>query len=144
MNKEQLKSITYKVFSDTVMMILALIAVFLLALGFTRLTNTELLAIEVVDALILLAFFLEFVLKVYVEEDRVGYLKTHKFESAVSIIIILSPIAALVTEDYLAATALRLTRLSRLIRIGAYLIKYVNVNIVNPIKALFAKKPPLA
>lgn len=152
MDKEELKRITYSVFSDTKMTILALIAVFMLAIEFLKLDPLEILIIGIVDGLILFAFFLEFVLKVYVEQDRVKYLKTHKFDSAVSIIIILSPIAALFTEQYAASTILRLFRASRIllsagttariVRIGAYLLKYVNANIISPIRDLFQKKQP--
>ena len=70
-------------------------------------------------------FFAEFALKVLVAEDKKAYFKSHKFYTAISVIIILSPILEPISELFATAPVLRVfrivssVRLSRLTRLAA-------------------------
>lgn len=109
----------YAIFSDTLMVFLALLVIPILILPFFNLSQTQALILEAVDVVIYAAFFLEFALKVGVEERKVDYMKANSLNSAISLIIILSPLFGFFTAYFLGAPLLRLVSASRIFRLGA-------------------------
>ena len=123
MSRENLRKTVYSIFSDSVMILLALLVIPLIIVQFVELNPTQLLIFEIIDWIIYVMFFLEFVLKVYVAENRINYIKEHKIDSIISIVIILSPLFELATVFFAEAPLLRLLRISRVIRLGGVLGK---------------------
>ena len=92
MNKENLKTIVNSIFTDTLMIFLALLVIPLILVQFFELTPLQLSIVECADWVIYGMFFLEFVMKVLVAENRIDYIKSNKLASAISLIIIVSPL----------------------------------------------------
>ena len=117
--KEKLKKTVYTIFSDRVMIILAVIAIPVIAVEFVAVhTSTYYYIAYALDWLIWIAFFLEFTLKVYVETDKLAYINHHKLDSTISIVIILSPLIGVVTNAFSALPVLRLIRITRLVNVA--------------------------
>lgn len=108
----------YTVFSDTVMIALALLIIpTILAQSFLNLTTAQQILVSIIDWIIWIGFFLEFVLKLIVAEKRFKWLKDNWFDSIISIIVIISPILENISTIFSAVPAFRLARLSRLTRL---------------------------
>jgi hypothetical protein len=118
MSKENLRKTVYSIFSDTVMIFLAFLVIPLLIVQFMDLTPTQFLIVEFLNWIVYCMFFLEFILKVYVAENRVNYLKQNKIDAIISLIIIISPIFEMITIYFAEAPLLRLLRISRVVRLG--------------------------
>lgn len=117
MGKAELKKSVYSVFSDKFMILLGIMAVPIIAGEYLlKPGSMEFLALYAADWIIWLVFLFEFILKVYVEDTMGKYIKENKLDSAVSIIIIVSPIVGIVAPYYSALPALRLIRISRLFK----------------------------
>ena len=89
------------------------------------LTATQNLVFSVLSWIIYSLFFAEFILKVLVAKNKREFIKTNKLFTAISLIIILSPILEPISELFATAPALRalrivsVIRLSRLTRLAA-------------------------
>lgn len=118
MAEEKLKETVYYVFSDTAMLILALIAIPITIVELF--TSLESPTLAFIDWIIWFVFVLEFFLKVYVEGDFTTYIKNNKAASAISIIIIASPIAAFATENLIPFPVFGIARALRIFRIIGY------------------------
>ena len=117
-----LRDKVYAVFSDTLMIALALLVIPVLALqNFVSLTSAQNIMVSVVDWIIWIAFFLEFVLKLVVSEKKIRWLRENTLDSVVSVIVILSPLLEHSFTSFAAAPALRLLRLSRFARFARLL-----------------------
>ena len=116
MHKYEMKEKVYAIFSDNLMLLLALIAV--------PVTLYELVSqsfwLTVIDWLIWFVFLLEFVLKVVVEDTLTTYIKYNKLNSAISLIIVVSPVLAIVTENLVPFPVIGLARALRIFRIFGY------------------------
>ncbi|MDE1823102.1 MAG: DUF4239 domain-containing protein [Candidatus Micrarchaeota archaeon] len=121
MERSRLRRLVYSVFSDTVMIFLALLVIPVFVADFFHLSPVQGLIITILDWIIYSFFLLEFLLKFYI--DRLGYVRTHRLDSAISLIIILSPLLVLLSPYFIATPALRLVRLSRLLRLVAVGVK---------------------
>jgi hypothetical protein len=118
LNKENLKTVVNSIFTDTLMIFLALLVIPLILVQFFELTPLQLSIVECADWVIYGMFFLEFVMKVLVAENRIDYIKSNKLASAISLIIIVSPLFEFVSVFFEAAPLLRLFRISRIMRLG--------------------------
>jgi len=126
---EKLRQKIYLVFSDTVMIALALFVIPLVAVQtFFILTPAQETLVRSLDWLIWTAFFLEFSLKLLVAEKRARWFIDNWLDSLISIVVIVSPLLELFAKIFEGAPLLRLlrltritrlTRLSRLARLGA-------------------------
>src|SRR3989344_7033813 len=117
-----LRDKVYAIFSDTLMIALALLVIPVLVLqNFVSLTSAQNIMVSVVDWLIWIAFFLEFVLKLFVAEKKIRWLRENMLDSVVSVIVILSPLLEYSFTGFAAAPALRLLRLSRFARFARLL-----------------------
>src|SRR3989344_9067359 len=88
-----LRDKVYAVFSDTLMIALALLVIPVLVLqNFVHLSPAQGVMVSVVDWFVWIAFFLEFVLKLLVSEKKIRWLVENKLDSVVSVIVILSPL----------------------------------------------------
>lgn len=115
---KSLKGKVYLIFSDTMMIGLALLIIpVVLAQNFLKLTPQQQILISIIDWAIWIAFFLEFFLKLAVAERRIKWLFDNWLDSIVSVIIIVSPLFEYFFNFASAAPILRLTRLTRLIRL---------------------------
>jgi hypothetical protein len=116
--KAKLKKKVYSALSDKRMIILALIAIPIIIAEYIIPTGTAFWIALVLDWMIWFVFLAEFVLKVYVEKDNMTYIRNNKFDSALSIIIILSPLLGLITNVVTGIPALRAIRASRLFAVA--------------------------
>ncbi len=117
-----LRDKVYAVFSDTLMIALALLVIPVLVLqNFVHLSPAQGVMVSVVDWFIWIAFFLEFVLKLFVSEKKIRWLRENTLDSVVSVIVILSPLLEYSFTGFAAAPALRLLRLSRFARFARLL-----------------------
>lgn len=123
MSREIMRKMVYSIFSDTFMILLAFMVIPLLIIQFVELTPTQFLIVEFLNWIVYCMFFLEFLLKVYVAENRVNYLKQNKLDALISLIIIISPIFEMITIYFAEAPLLRLLRISRVVRLGGILGK---------------------
>lgn len=115
-----LKSIVYSIFSDTVMISLALLVIPVLLLQtFVTLTQLQSLIVGIIDWLIWAAFLMEFALKLIVEKRRLSWLVGNWLDSIVSLVVIASPLLTAISAFFKGAPLLRLLRLLRLVRIVA-------------------------
>jgi hypothetical protein len=105
------------------MILLALLVIPLIIVQFIPVNPTQRTIFECLDWIVYGMFFLEFILKVYVAENRVNYIKQNKIDSIISIIIILSPLFEIATMYFAEAPLLRLLRISRVVRLGGVLGK---------------------
>lgn len=106
------------IFSDTVMIALALLIIpTIVAQSFFHLSPAQQILVSIIDWIIWTGFFLEFILKLFVAEKRLKWLKDNWFDSIISIIVIFSPILENISTIFSAIPALRLARLSRLTRL---------------------------
>ncbi len=126
MKIDALRRIVYSIFSDTLMVFLAILVIpIVVAQYLFDLTSTQNLIVIVADWLIYTAFFAEFILKVAVAKDKANYVKTNKLYTLISLIIILSPLLETLSALFAAAPLLRAfrivvaLRLSRLTRLAA-------------------------
>ena len=126
MNREELRSSVYSFFSDTLMVFLALLIIPIVVGEYLfDLTATQNLVFSALSWVIYSLFFAEFILKVLVAENKRAFIKTNKLFTAISLIIILSPILEPISELFATAPALRALRivsairLSRLTRLAA-------------------------
>lgn len=118
-SKENLRNLVYSVFSDTLMIFLALLIIPVLAIQFLYpLTETQELVIAAIDWIIWIVFFLEFVFKVYAGKDIFEYVRANRLDSLISVIIIVSPVLELLATAFAGAALLRLLRISRLVRLA--------------------------
>ncbi len=119
---EKLRAKVSNIFSDTLMVCIALLVIpVLIAQNFFSLTPSQTMLISIVDWFIWIAFFLEFVLKLFTAEYRFKWLWQNKLDSLVSIIIIISPILEYGITTFASSPALRLFRLTRFIRFARFL-----------------------
>lgn len=117
-----IRNTVYSVFSDTLMIALALLVIPVLVLqNFVHLSPAQEIMVSVVDWFIWIVFFLEFVLKLIVAEKKMRWLAENKLDSVVSVIVILSPLLEYSFTSFAAAPALRLLRLSRFARFARLL-----------------------
>ncbi len=123
MNREKLEKSIHAVFSDTLMIFLAVLVIPLLLVRFAELNMAQKIIVDVIDWFIYGMFFLEFVMKVGVAQERRAYLKDNRLDSVISIIIIISPMFELITIYFSAVYLLRLLKISRLVRLGGVLGK---------------------
>jgi len=100
------------------MIFLALLVIPLILVQFFELTPLQLSIVVCADLVIYGMFFLEFVMKVLVAENRIDYIKSNKLASAISLIIIVSPLFEFASIFFEAAPLLRLFRISRIMRLG--------------------------
>lgn len=115
---KNLKSKVYLIFSDTLMIALALLIIpVIIAQNFLHLTSSQTFLVTIIDWFIWLAFFLEFVLKFIVEKKKISWLITNWLDSIVSIIVIISPVLEYFFTFASGTVLLRLSRLSRLTRL---------------------------
>ena len=126
MNREELRSLVYSFFSDTLMVFLALLIIPIVVAEYLfDLTATQNLVFSALAWVIYSLFFAEFILKVLVAKNKRDFIKTNKLFTAISLIIILSPILEPISELFATAPALRalrivsVIRLSRLTRLAA-------------------------
>lgn len=116
MGKEELKKSVYSVFSDRVMIALAAMAVPVIAAEFLLKEGSMGFWIAFgIGWVIWFFFLLEFVLKVYVEQNKSKYIGEHKLDSTISIVIIFSPVLGLISTYFISVPALRLVAISRLL-----------------------------
>ena len=118
MERNTLKNYVYAIFSDTLMVFLALLIIPILILHFFELSYIQIVLLSVVDWIVYAAFFAEFVLKVGIAERKAEYIKENSLNSAISLIIILSPLLGLFTVYFVGAPLLRLIMISRIFRLG--------------------------
>lgn len=118
MSRDILRKTVNSIFSDTIMIFLAFMVIPLLIIQFAELTPTQFLILEFLNWIVYGMFFLEFILKVYVAENRINYLKQNKIDALISIIIIISPVFEMITIFFAEAPLLRLLRISRVVRLG--------------------------
>ncbi len=118
MADEKLKRLVYTIFSDTNMLILALIAIPITIVELF--TTLDTLLLIVVDWFIWFAFVMEFAAKIYVEDGLTTYIRGNKADSAISIIIIGSPIAAIATQNLFPFPVLGIARALRIFRVLGY------------------------
>jgi len=123
LDREQLEKRIHSLFSDTLMMFLAILVIPLIMVQFCNLTPVQETIVICIDWFIYTMFLLEFVLKVAVAENKIGYIKDNKSDSIISLIIIISPIFELFAIFFMAAPLLRLLRISRLVRLGGIIGK---------------------
>jgi len=115
--KEKMKKTVYTIFSDKIMIVLAVIAIpAIVAEFYFQPTSIYYLIAYVVDWFIWLAFVLEFAFKLYVENEKGQYLKSHKFDSIISVLIIVSPVIGLFANKLAALPILRIARITRLLK----------------------------
>lgn len=137
---ELLRSRVYTIFSDTVMIALALLIIpVIIALNFLPLTPFQHSLIITIDWLIWIAFFLEFILKLIVAEKRIKWLTDNWFDSIVSIVVILSPILENMSSIFYFAPSLRLARLSRLTRLTRLLRFFRLFALIGKVKNSWSK-----
>lgn len=112
MNKK--RSLRVIVWDDIVMMILALVSGYLLALEFTaNLTETQMTSLMFADTAIALVFLSEFIIKFSRAEQKLSFLKSHWWYLLASI-----PITTPITQALRLIRLLSLIRLVRLIRLS--------------------------
>jgi hypothetical protein len=119
MDKAVLKPKVYSIFSDNVMIAVALIAVPVTLIEIFDLVPSADPVLSVIDWAIWLVFLLEFALKLYVEDTYKTYIVNHRLDSAISIIIIGSGILA-IPFSFVPGPALGVLRLLRIFRVLAY------------------------
>lgn len=108
------------IFSDTVMIALALLIIpLILAQNFLTLTQDQQVLVSAIQWFIWVAFFLEFVLKLGLAKKKIKWLAKDKLDSTVSIVIIISPILEYFLPILASTPALRLLRLTRLFALGS-------------------------
>lgn len=111
------KEKVYSVFSDTLMIALALLIIPVLVVqNFLTLKPTQEIIVSIIDWLIWIAFFLEFILKLFVADKKIKWLSENKLDSVVSVVVIVSPILEHSATVFAGAPLLRLLRLTRLAR----------------------------
>lgn len=99
------------------MVFLAFLVIPIFLAQFVNLSGWQETILTVLDDFIYLMFFLEFVLRVAIAEDKKKYLRTHKFDSIISLVIIFSPLLDFVSGVFRATPLLRIvTGGSRLVR----------------------------
>ena len=77
MNREELKKIVYSIFSDTLMVFLALLILpIVLAEYLLDLTAAQNIILSLISWLIYAVFVLEFILKLLVAENKTNFIKT--------------------------------------------------------------------
>jgi hypothetical protein len=125
-NREEIRSSIYSFFSDTLMVFLALLIIPIVVGEYLfELTTTQNLVFSALAWVIYSLFFAEFILKFLVAKNKRDFIKTNKLFTAMSLIIILSPILEPISELFATAPALRALRivsairLSRLTRLAA-------------------------
>jgi len=108
------------IFSDTVMISLALLIIpIIIAQYFLTLTPSQQVLVSAIDWFIWAAFFLEFVLKLGLAKQKIKWLAGNKLDSTTSIAIIISPILEYFLPILASTLVLRLLRLTRLVALGA-------------------------
>ncbi len=120
MDKTELKEAVYSIFSDTKMLILALIAVPVTVLELFQLDPSSMLLLSMIDWVIWGLFFLEFILKIVCENDYTAYIRNNKAQSALSIIIVGSPIVVILTSNLIPFPIFGLARALRIFRVLGY------------------------
>jgi hypothetical protein len=120
MDRTRAQRIVSSVFSDSVMVFLAFLVIPIIIAQFVPLLPWQETILTVLDVFIYLMFLLEFVLKVLVASDKKVYLKKHRFDAVISLIIIFSPLLDLVSDVFRAVPLLRVfSGGSRLVRVVA-------------------------
>ena len=115
MASEETRKAVYTIFSDKVMIVLAAIAVPVIAAEFIFKAGSLIFMIAFAAGwLIWVLFLLEFVLKIVIEDKKSTYIKQHKLDSAISIVIILSPIVGIISSYFVTVPAVRLLRITRI------------------------------
>jgi hypothetical protein len=82
------------------------------------LTATQNVLLSTISWIIYSIFVLEFILKLAVAEKRVAFLKSNKLYTAVSIVIIISPLLEPTSQLFIAAPALRALRVFSVLRLS--------------------------
>lgn len=124
MEDEELKKRVYSVFSDRTMILLAFVAIPVIIAQYLVLPTTVSFVVTLLDWLIYLAFLLEFVLKVMLEQDRMDYIGKNTLDSAISVVIIAAPIVDIIFHlVFVTPAPLRLLSISKIVRVGAYTSK---------------------
>lgn len=109
----------YETFSDMAMIIFAGIGLIILVIQIFGLIPQQALFLNILEALIYLAFLLEFMFKVGI--DGYNYIIKNKLDSFLSMVIILSPVAGIVYGIFASAAPIRvITTVSRAVRALAY------------------------
>ena len=65
-------------------------------------------------------FLLEFALKIYVEGDTTTYIRNNKLAAAISLIIVASPVAAVISDNPIPFPVFGIARALRIFRILGY------------------------
>ncbi len=82
------------------------------------LTSTQNVILSLISWVIYAVFVLEFLLKLLVAKEKTVFLKTNKFYTIISLVIIVSPILEPISELFAAAPFLRAFRLASVIRLS--------------------------
>lgn len=117
-NREKLERIVYSIFTDSLMIFLAVLVIPLILVSFVNLNETQEAIIVGIDWFIYGMFLLEFALKVALAKNKFAYIKENRMDSIISLVIIISPAFELIAIYFAAAPLLRLLRISRLVRLG--------------------------
>lgn len=119
---KKFRRIIYKVFSDSVMIALALLIIpAMIVHSFFQLSPLQALLVKAVDWFIWIAFSLEFILKFLVAEKKIKWVVANWFDSIVSAVVIVSPLLEHFSSIFVGVPALRLLRLTRLTRLARLL-----------------------
>lgn len=119
-NKDsRFRNLVYNTFSDRRMIAVALLSLPVVILEYLSLPPEEMLMVYLLDGLIWLTFLLELAFKAYAEKSLRAYVNSHRTDSMLSIIIIISPAMLVFTPLGAAVPLLRLFRLLRLIGYGS-------------------------
>lgn len=82
------------------------------------LTSTQNVILSLISWVIYAVFVLEFLLKLLVAQQKTVFLKTNKFYTIISLVIIVSPVLEPISELFAAAPFLRAFRLASVIRLS--------------------------
>ena len=119
MNKERLRGAIYSIFSDTLMVFLALLILpIVLAEYLLDITATQNVILSVISWIIYSLFVLEYILKLAVADQKIVFLKANKFYTAISLVIIMSPLLEPISQLFIAAPALRALRIFSALRLS--------------------------
>jgi hypothetical protein len=114
--KEETKKVVYSLFSEKLMILLAVLAIpAIVAEFYFKMGSIEFEVALAADWFIWFMFLLEFLLKVIVE-GKFNYIKQNKLDSTISAVIIVSPIVGLIAPVYTSIPVIRLVRISKLFK----------------------------
>lgn len=119
MDREELRKIIYSIFSDTLMVFLALLILpIVLSEYLLDLTSTQNVILSTISWLIYSIFVLEFFLKLAVSEQKISFIRANKLYTFISLVIVISPLLEPISDLFAAAPFLRVLRIVSIIRLS--------------------------